>query len=315
MTDPFTRPTPAEWLAAWPHLKEHGNELKGPCPACGGLEKPDADRLSVSLTPPHLFHCRKCPKGDGMAPLRAAGLGGKRSDRPYRAPRPPRPPKPVVEPYVPGCVPFTLRDLARSPVWIGVWDKRPIQWRCGGVWMGWRYSRHEGVSVARFGGEVETHRGPLHILPWCSARGVNRTLAKYGQVEAPRQLCLSGDAKTPYSFDVAVIDFDIHSLQPPAAVVSWRKQVAGRLDYVGCPLSTSTGGLGFHALVRVDHSEWDGKVNVEVDEGALLAVEVIPPGAKAAVALDLKQMASKSGWDVALPRLSRSDLIDVMTGS
>ena len=310
----FIRPTPNEWLAVWPQLKENGNYLEGPCPACGDLAKVDSDRFSVSVPAPHLWHCRKCPKGDPMAPLRAVNLAGKGSDRPYRPPRP-RPREIVVEPYVPACVPFTLRDLARSPVWIGVWDKRPIQWRCGGVWMGWRYSRHEGVSVARFGGEVETHRGPLHILPWCSARGVNRTLAKYGQVEAPRQLCLSGDAKTPYSFDVAVIDFDIHSPQPPAAVVSWRKQVAGRLDYVGCPLSTSAGGLGFHALVRVDHSEWDGKVNVEVDEGALLAVEVIPPGAKAAVALDLKQMASKSGWDVALPRLSRSDLIDVMTGS
>ena len=116
-----------------------------------------------------------------MAPLRAVNLAGKGSDRPYRPPRP-RPREIVVEPYVPAAIPFTMRDLARSPVWIGVWDKRPVQWRADGVWMGWRYSRPEGVAVARFGGTVETRHGPLHILPWSPARGVSRMLAKYGQV-------------------------------------------------------------------------------------------------------------------------------------
>lgn len=310
----FIRPTPNEWLAVWPHLKENGNYLEGPCPACGDLAKVDSDRFSVSVPAPHLWHCRKCPKGDPMAPLRAVNLAGKGSDRPYRPPRP-RPREIVVEPYVPAAIPFTMRDLARSPVWIGVWDKRPVQWRADGVWMGWRYSRPEGVAVARFGGTVETRHGPLHILPWSPARGVSRMLAKYGQVGAPRQLCLSGDAKTPYSFDVAVIDFDIHSAQPATTVVSWRKEVAARLDQAGCPLSTSAGGLGFHALVRVDHNEWDGKVNAEVDGEAGLAVEIIPPGAKAAVALNIGEMASKAGWDTPIPRLSRSDLIDVLAGS
>lgn len=320
MSGAFVRPTPDEWRTAWPYLKERGNYLVGPCPAgCGGdnggLGDPTSDRFSVSLSSPHPWNCRKCPKGDGMAPLKAVDLFGKRSDEPYRAPRPPRPPQPVVEPYVPACIPFSLRDLARAPVWIGVWDKLPLQWRYRGAWIGWRYSRPEGVAVARFGGEVETRYGPLQLLPWTSAKGVNRVLAKYGQIESPRQLCLSGDAKTKYSFDVAVIDFDIHSNRTSKKAMAWRDDVASRLEDAGCPLSTSAGGLGFHSLVRVDHAEWDGKVNAPVDVEAGLAVEVIPPGAKAAVALDLAAMAEQSEWDAPIPRLSRSELVDVMTGN
>ena len=317
MTGAFVRPTPDEWSSAWPHVRQHGNELVGPCPVCGGIEKPDSDRFHVQVNPPFLFGCRKC-KSAGVDLLRAVKLAGKRSDRPSRPPGPRRPPKPTVEPYVPACVPFTLRDLARAPVWIAVRDKRPVTWRSSGELFGWRYSRPEGVEVARFGGTVVVKQKQrdvrLNVLPWTTARGVNQTLLKYGQIAADRQLCLSGDAKTSYSYDVAVIDFDIHAESPPPEVVNWRKVVRDRLADANCPLTTSAGGLGFHALVRVDPSEWDGKVNVEVHGEAGLAVEIIPPGAKAAVALELGEMALKSGWDMSIPRLSRSELADVMAG-
>ena len=51
----FIRPTPNEWLAVWPQLKENGNYLEGPCPACGDLAKVEF-RPFLRVGPgPHIF--------------------------------------------------------------------------------------------------------------------------------------------------------------------------------------------------------------------------------------------------------------------
>ena len=70
----MARYTQDEWARAHPNLKPVGDELKGPCPACGG-----DDRFRVSATG-HVF-CRKCcPDGSDLGAVRhiedAAGLNG-----------------------------------------------------------------------------------------------------------------------------------------------------------------------------------------------------------------------------------------------
>lgn len=316
----FRRPTPDEWLSAWPHLRQSSGELVGPCPVCGGLEKPDADRFSVQQEPPYLFHCRKCPNERALPKLAAKLAGaGPFPNRPSTFRPIYRPRRAIARPQVAAAESFTLRDLARSPIWIAVRNKRPVTWRRRGELIGWRYSRPEGVAIARFGGTVTVRQRdrdiPLHILPWSTARGVERTLVQHGQGGAKRQLCLTGDSETPFDLDIACIDFDVHAADnPAAAVLTWRDNVAARLADARCPVTTSSGGVGFHALVRVNPAEWPRKVLVDVDDAAGLAIEILPPGAKVAVALDLGSMANESGWDAEIPYFSRGDLVDVVTG-
>ena len=63
--DPLPRHTPAEWQVKCPKLQKNGNQLKGPCPNCGG-----DDRFWVNLKEPWAFGCRQCE--DGAAILKAA---------------------------------------------------------------------------------------------------------------------------------------------------------------------------------------------------------------------------------------------------
>ena len=70
----MARYTQDEWARAHPNLKPVGDELKGPCPACGG-----DDRFRVHAD--GRFFCRKCcPDGGDTAAFRrildAAGLNG-----------------------------------------------------------------------------------------------------------------------------------------------------------------------------------------------------------------------------------------------
>ena len=53
-----------EWLASTGHhLKRHGRELVGPCPACGGI-----DRFAVHISK-QLWNCRGCGKGGDVIAL------------------------------------------------------------------------------------------------------------------------------------------------------------------------------------------------------------------------------------------------------
>ena len=76
----YKRPTRAEWQAAVPNLKEVGDELNGPCPACGGT-----DRFYV-LASGRAFCRRCCPDGSDpqryKALLEAAGLTGAAQHKP-----------------------------------------------------------------------------------------------------------------------------------------------------------------------------------------------------------------------------------------
>jgi hypothetical protein len=64
---PGPRPTPEQWQSRLPYLEKVGQQLQGPCPACGEGE----DRFHVNLSPPYLYQCRVCDsRGDGSAPFR-----------------------------------------------------------------------------------------------------------------------------------------------------------------------------------------------------------------------------------------------------
>lgn len=103
LLDPRAPKTLADFVEAWPHLRQVGSEWVGPCPSCGGT-----DRFHVRSGSGATFGCRTCIDGEDDETKRTAkktiigilwskgpSIRRRRQAKHKAAPPPPEPPAPT----------------------------------------------------------------------------------------------------------------------------------------------------------------------------------------------------------------------------
>lgn len=263
------RPTQEQWksILKGPYVMR-GSELVGPCPSCGGEDRFWVKRDGV-------FGCRKC--NDWQAIVKAAGV----SDVTLTA-RTIHKPDRMYAVYKSQAV--TLADIKAARSWIINDGKKPAAWMHKGRKVTMRASLAEsdgGLQVARHGGHLQN--GTM-VLPWGSYHKLSAYIAENGMDGCVPALAMSGDEKTPWMLDIGVIDVDYKpDKDEDGSGKARRDQTRWSLLRIGAMVIPSQSGNGFHALLRMDPSQWVQKFSGKKING--LSFDIFPPGSRQSVTL------------------------------
>ena len=230
---------------------------------------------------------------------------------------------------------LAVAELAEQPFWFAGSGKQGWTTYWNGVRYGWRQSKDAsegGVKLARYGGECVEKDKPMTIKPWrtyADMKAVQDWAEAHGRWGVRPSISLAGDAETPASHAVVILDVDYKPAADQGYGQPARDAMRLRMVDAGMAIYTSNSGNGFHAIGLIEgksffdftwaeqtkhkFAEWM-PFGPKSKEWTGLSVDIFLPGARFLVAVNLHKPGENTAPDHKLPHLTAGDVNTLLTG-